>query len=514
MILQVTIVFVGAAAIAAAAANANQKKKPIDPPREPEEEDDKDESFVDAISSAWSEAEEKIMAEDIEYRKEAFETKLLALYLHKEKESCLLTLRRDVEDKIDEIGKLDVKLKSLEAEIEDLVFKQGKLQLEQSRELELANKTVQQLHKRLTLEADSNSMVLEKMKMIQERVSELQDGELCQSKRDARVDEKLRGFELGILRIKRKNKELEMEKRAISLKLVAARESRAFPILNEREVPPELDEELRIVKQENDELLKQVEALQKSRFSMVEELVYQQWIHACLKFDYSGKPWRPHSETDTNSSSDRSSPSIIKRRTSMERSTSLIRQIKNWGKTQSNFRARRFSTSMIPSRPLSMLSGDSREAEELKNRGIANTLNPRKRRVSFNDHVSIFELTPEMCAEEVRATEPAESVSDTEYPTVTPPDSEIAIDRVSRSSAETDFEIDEQEEEEEVTKLDEDMVNETESEEDFNLRVAIVRLPDQNAVGVGLSHALSLFLCFCFVVAIVVSLARRLLAGK
>ncbi|CAL1370025.1 unnamed protein product [Linum trigynum] len=506
MILQVTIVLVGAAAIAATAANAHQKKKPKDPPREPEEEDDEEESFVDAISSAWLEAEEKIMAEDIEYRKEAFKTKLLALYLHKEKESCVLTLRRDVEDKIDEIGKLDVKLKSLEAEIEDLVFKQGKLQLEQSRELELANKTVQQLHKRLTLEADSNSMVLEKMKMIQERVSELQDGELCQSKRDARVDEKLRGFELGILRIKRKNKELEMEKRAISLKLVAARESRAFPILNEREVPPELDEEFRIVKQENDELLKQVEALQKSRFSMVEELVYQRWIHACLKFDYAGKPWRPHSETDTNSSSDRSSPSII------QRSTSLIRQINNWVKTQNNFRARRFSTSMIPSRPLSMLSGDSREAEELKNRGIANTLKPRKRRVSFNDHVSIFELTPEMCAEEVWATEPAKSVSDTEYPTVTPPDSEIAIDRVSRSSAETDFEIDEQEEE--VTKLDEDMVNATESEADFNSRVAIVCLPDQSAVGVGLSHALSLFLCFCFVVAIVVSLARRLLAGK
>lgn len=44
-------------------------------------------------------------------------------------------------------------------------------------------------------------------------------------------------------------------------------------------------EEVSSLRHANEELEDQVERLQKNRFNMVQELVYQRWIHTCLRFE-------------------------------------------------------------------------------------------------------------------------------------------------------------------------------------------------------------------------------------
>ncbi|PHT28223.1 Protein CHUP1, chloroplastic [Capsicum baccatum] len=88
------------------------------------------------------------------------------------------------------------------------------------------------------------------------------------------------------MELKRKNKELQHEKRELVIKLDAA-ESKIAKLSNmtENEMVAQVREEVTNLKHTNEDLLKQVEGLQMNRFSEVEELVYLRWVNACLRFE-------------------------------------------------------------------------------------------------------------------------------------------------------------------------------------------------------------------------------------
>lgn len=125
--------------------------------------------------------------------------------------------------------------------------------------------------------------------LLKQHVSGLQEKEEDAFKRDVEVDKKLRlvkELEVEVMELKRKNKELQHEKRELVIKLDAA-ESKVANLSNmtENEMVAQVREEVTNLKHTNEDLLKQVEGLQMNRFSEVEELVYLRWVNACLRFE-------------------------------------------------------------------------------------------------------------------------------------------------------------------------------------------------------------------------------------
>ncbi|XP_024030778.1 protein CHUP1, chloroplastic [Morus notabilis] len=97
--------------------------------------------------------------------------------------------------------------------------------------------------------------------------------------------------------MKRRNKELELEKRELVVKLLAAQAKiPSLSHMTEGKIMSKLEDEISTLRCGNQELSKQIERFQKDRFTMVEELVYQRWLHSCLRFEIQNKE-NPRRET-------------------------------------------------------------------------------------------------------------------------------------------------------------------------------------------------------------------------
>lgn len=215
-------------------------------------------------------------------------------------------------------------------------------------------------------------------------------------------------------------------------------------VLLQSKIIDKVEQELSTLKHANEDLSKQVERLQKNRFGMVEELVYQRWLNTCLRFEtqkyqiQSRKPQNQKSyeeskqrisdsepdfdsissctsstEIDKNDSSTNESSSSSQRSTT--RKCILIFNIKKWIRSRDdsntvlsperssrenpasrNGPIHRFSTSMVPPKP-SMLCGKDDSANNTPaNKKKVQDLRgfPRAaRRVSFSDSVTTFTST-------------------------------------------------------------------------------------------------------------------------
>lgn len=181
------------------------------------------------------------------------------------------------------------------------------------------------------------------------------------------------------------------------------------------------EEEVSKLKHTNKDLSRQVEELQKNRFDMVEQLVYQRWLYACLRFEtlIHSSPSSDTSKHDLSPSSHTSSASLsdeITETTTIGSSSSsqsnkikksgFMQNIKTWGGRRRRRRreeeedmdysnalpskrdlVRRFSTSMVPVKA-SMLrnGGESSTTSSSSPSSKAPSLS-RVRRVSFSDSV-------------------------------------------------------------------------------------------------------------------------------
>lgn len=222
---------------------------------------------------------------ELEEREVKLEGELLEYYGLKEQESDIAELQRQLKIKTVEIDMLNITINSLQAE-------KKKLQEEISngasirKELETARNRIKELQRQIQLEANQTKGQL---LLLKQQVIGLQSKEEEAFKRDADIDKKLKTLaelEVEVVELKRKNRELQHEKRELAVKLDAA-ESRiaALSSMTETEMVASVREEVNKLRHTNEDLSKQVEGLQMNRFSEVEELVYLRWVNACLRFE-------------------------------------------------------------------------------------------------------------------------------------------------------------------------------------------------------------------------------------
>ncbi|XP_042502565.1 protein CHUP1, chloroplastic isoform X2 [Macadamia integrifolia] len=247
---------------------------------------EKDRVYETEMANNASELERlQNLVKELEEREEKLEGELLEYYGLKEQESDITELQKQLKIKTVEIDMLNITINSLQAE-------RKKLQEEVAhgvtarKELEVARNKIKELQRQIQLEANQTKGQL---LMLKQQVTGLQAKEEEAFKKDADVEKKLQAvkeLEVGVVELKRKNKELQHEKRELTIKMDAA-ESKVMELSNmtESEMVAKAREEVNNLRHSKEDLLKQVEGLQMNRFSEVEELVYLRWVNACLRYE-------------------------------------------------------------------------------------------------------------------------------------------------------------------------------------------------------------------------------------
>ncbi|XP_050150289.1 protein CHUP1, chloroplastic-like isoform X2 [Malus sylvestris] len=347
------------------------------------------------------------LVRELQQRNLRIERKLMELCVLKEEQSYMTQLQRNLDEKAMEIDMLNASIASLQAERKVLMedVKQCGLVKKQ---LDAAKKMIAEMQRRM--EYSGKNDVKGRLLVVGEQVSRFPKDEMCI--RDELVEKKLKGVknvELEVLKMKRRNKELELEKRELAVKL--------------SETIAKAEEEVSKLKHTNEGLSRQVEKLQKNRFDMVEQLVYQRWLYACLRFetlihsspspDTSKHDLSPSSHTSSTSLSDEITETTTIGSSSSSQSNKIkksgfMQSIKTWvGRRRRRRRrkeeeedmdyssalpskrdlVRRFSTSMVPVKA-SMLrnGGESSTTSSSSPSSKAPSLS-RVRRVSFSDSV-------------------------------------------------------------------------------------------------------------------------------
>ncbi|KAK1416171.1 hypothetical protein QVD17_31959 [Tagetes erecta] len=339
------------------------------------------------------------LVKELEEREIKLEGELLEYYGLKEQESDVVELLKQLKIKTVEIDTLNLTINSLQNERKKL--EQEVVQcVSYKKELESARRKIKELQKQFQLEANQTKGQL---MLLKQQVGILQTKEQDAFKKDVDIEKKLKTLkelEVDVVELKRKNRELQHEKRELVIKLDAA-ESRIATLSSttESEMVSRVREEVNKLKHTNEDLLKQVEGLQMNRFSEVEELVYLRWVNACLRFElrnyetpagktsardlnqnlsprsqekakqlmleYAGSERGQGGDTDLDSNfSHPSSPgsedfdtasidSSMSRYSSFSKKTSLIQKLKKWGKSKDD------SPSSVLTSPARSFSGGS-----------------------------------------------------------------------------------------------------------------------------------------------------------
>lgn len=174
------------------------------------------------------------LVKELEEREVKLEGELLEYYGLKEQESDIVELQRQLKIKSVEIDMLNITINSLQAERKKL-----KEEITQSmsarKELEVARNKIKELQRQIQLDANQTKGHL---LMLKQQVTSLLAKEEEASKRDVELDRKLKSvkeLEVEVVELRRRNKELQHEKRELTVKLDAA-ESRVTTLSSMTEV--------------------------------------------------------------------------------------------------------------------------------------------------------------------------------------------------------------------------------------------------------------------------------------
>lgn len=161
------------------------------------------------------------LVEELEEREVKLEGELLEYYGLKEQESDITELQRQIKIKTVEIDMLKITINSLQAERKK--FQEEIRQGEScKKEVEVARNKIKELQRQIQLEANQTKGQL---LLLKQQVSGLQAKEEEAIKKDAEVEKKLKAvkeLEVEVVELRRKNKELQHEKRELTIKLDAA----------------------------------------------------------------------------------------------------------------------------------------------------------------------------------------------------------------------------------------------------------------------------------------------------
>lgn len=161
------------------------------------------------------------LVKELEEREVKLEGELLEYYGLKEQETDLSELQKQLKIKTVEIGMLNAMVNSLQAE-------RKKLQEEVTaghaarKELEAARNKIKELQRQIQLDAGQTKGQL---LLLKQQVSVLHAKEKEAARKDAELDRKLKvvkDLEVEVLELRRKSKELQHEKRDLTVKLAAA----------------------------------------------------------------------------------------------------------------------------------------------------------------------------------------------------------------------------------------------------------------------------------------------------
>ncbi|XP_078153065.1 hydroxyproline-rich glycoprotein family protein [Carex rostrata] len=220
------------------------------------------------------------LVKELEEREVKLEGELLEYYGLKEQESDIAELQKQLKIKQVEIDMLNITINSLNAERKKLNEEIERSMLTK-KELNTARTKIKEMQKQIQMEA---SQTKGQLVLLKQQVMGLQTKEAELAKRDAEMEKKMKNFkqmEVEVMELRRKNKELQHQKRELTMKL----DEKAFAGLSESDMAANLREEINKLRHANEDLSKQVEGLQMNRFSEVEELVYLRWVNACLRYE-------------------------------------------------------------------------------------------------------------------------------------------------------------------------------------------------------------------------------------
>lgn len=192
---------------------------------------EKDRVYESEMANNASELERlRDLVKELEEREVKLEGELLEYYGLKEQESSIAELQKQLKIKTVEIDMLNITINSLQAERKKLQeeLSQG---IASRKELEMARKKIKELQKQIQLEANQTKGQL---LLLKQQVSGLQTKE----QQSVEVEKKLKAvkeLEVEVMELKRKNKELQHEKRELVVKLDSA-ESKVRTLSNITEV--------------------------------------------------------------------------------------------------------------------------------------------------------------------------------------------------------------------------------------------------------------------------------------
>lgn len=225
------------------------------------------------------------LVKELEEREVKLEGELLEYYGMKEQQTSIGELQRQLQIKIVEIDMLKLRINSLETQKKKME-EEVAIAVSKKKELEVARTRIKELQKQIQMDSGQTK---EQLLMLKQQVASLQDKEKEASKKDFEIEKKLhhlKELDVEVVELRRANKELQHEKRELTVKLDACEAKiAALSNMTESEMVGKAREETNSLRHMNADLLKQVEGLQVNRFSEVEELVYLRWVNACLRYE-------------------------------------------------------------------------------------------------------------------------------------------------------------------------------------------------------------------------------------
>lgn len=174
------------------------------------------------------------LVKELEEREMKLEGELLEYYGLKEQESDIVELQRQLKIKTVEIDMLKITINSLQAErkkLQDEIARGASVK----KDLEVARNKIKELQNQIQLQANQTRGHL---LLLKQQVSGLQAKEEEAVKKEAEVEKKLKAMkelEVEVMELKRKNRELQHEKRELTIRLDAA-EARIAALSNMTEV--------------------------------------------------------------------------------------------------------------------------------------------------------------------------------------------------------------------------------------------------------------------------------------
>ncbi|KAI9109533.1 hypothetical protein K1719_019587 [Acacia pycnantha] len=220
--------------------------------------------------------------EMLQEREKDLEVQLLEYCGLREQEKAMMELRNRLRITVTEIKMLNLKVDTLQSEnraLEAQVANHAKVEAE----LEAAKAKVQLLQQKLRHEAEHNR---EQILTLQKRVAKLQEQEIKVAASDQDIQEKLQkleDLESEVEELRKSNLRLQIDNSELAQRLDST-QILANSVLEEPEVDA-LKEEKEHLRQQNENLTKEIERLQADRCLDVEELVYLRWINACLRYE-------------------------------------------------------------------------------------------------------------------------------------------------------------------------------------------------------------------------------------